>query len=283
MASLSAAGATDGPWLDLVTYGPSLAALYGVKSLLGYHDDPKPREDTADLDPTAAGHALFAILAALEYRERTGMGQFIDMAQGEATIQRIAEPIMDYFMNGRVAGTQGNRYPGVAPHGIYRASGEDRWIAIVAGAEDEWAALVELAGGSAGPLGDARFATLAVRSANQDALDAAINSWTGGHDAVELAEALQAAGVPAHAVMNPPMLVADENFAALRGSYLRLAEGIPFEASDLYQGVQWKLTRTPCLIANPGKPMGSDNGYVFTDVLEVPAAEQERLQTAGII
>ena len=54
MASLSATGATGGPWNDLVTYGPSLAALYGVKSLLGYHDDPKPREDTADLDPTAA-------------------------------------------------------------------------------------------------------------------------------------------------------------------------------------------------------------------------------------
>ena len=45
MASLSAAGATDGPWRDLVTYGPSLAALYGLKSLLGYPDDPQPRED----------------------------------------------------------------------------------------------------------------------------------------------------------------------------------------------------------------------------------------------
>ena len=65
MISLSATGATDAPWRDLVTYGPSLAALYGLKSLLGYAGDPQPREDTADLDPTAAGHAFIAVLAAL--------------------------------------------------------------------------------------------------------------------------------------------------------------------------------------------------------------------------
>ena len=90
LASLSATGATEGPWRDLVTYGPSLAALYGQKGVLGYEGDPQPREDTADLDPTAAGHAFFAILAALEYRDRTGLGQYIDMSQGEAAVQRIA-------------------------------------------------------------------------------------------------------------------------------------------------------------------------------------------------
>lgn len=87
LCSMLAAGATEGPWRDLVTYGPSLGALYGVKSLLGYHDDPMPREDMADLDPTAAGHAVFAILAALEYRARTGLGRRIEMAQGEAAVR----------------------------------------------------------------------------------------------------------------------------------------------------------------------------------------------------
>ena len=132
MASLSATGATEGPWRDLITYGPSLSALYGVKSLQGYAGDPRPREDTADLDPTAAAHGFVAVCAALEYRERTGRGQHIDLAQGEATMQRIAEPLLDYLLNGRVASTQGNRFPGVAPHGIYAAAGDDRWIAIVA-------------------------------------------------------------------------------------------------------------------------------------------------------
>jgi crotonobetainyl-CoA:carnitine CoA-transferase CaiB-like acyl-CoA transferase len=283
LASLSATGSTGGPWNDLVTYGPSLAALYGVKSLLGYHDDPRPREDTADLDPTAAGHALVAILAALEYRERSGRGQFIDMAQGEATIQRIAEPFMDYFFNGRVAGPQGNRYPGVAPHGIYRAAGEDDWLGIVVTTPAEWQALVAEAGGDDGPLGDSRFATLEGRLANQDALDAAIESWTCGEDALELADRLQSAGVPAHAVMNPPLLAVDENFAALRQSHMRLPPDVPFTSADLFQGIIWKLTATPGEVAGPGKPMGSDNAYVFGEVLCISTVEQEAMRERGVI
>lgn len=119
MISLSATGATDAPWRDLVTYGPSLAALYGLKSLLGYAGDPQPREDTADLDPTAAGHAMVAVLAALEHRERTGEGQFIDLAQGEATLQRAAEPLMDYRERPALpaSATRGSRH---APHGLFR-------------------------------------------------------------------------------------------------------------------------------------------------------------------
>ena len=101
MASLSATGSSPGPWKELVSYGPSLSALYGIKSLLGYQDSDQPVEDQADLDPTAAGHAFLAILAALEMREETGVGQHIDMSQGESGIQRIAEPIMDFFFNGR--------------------------------------------------------------------------------------------------------------------------------------------------------------------------------------
>jgi crotonobetainyl-CoA:carnitine CoA-transferase CaiB-like acyl-CoA transferase len=283
LASLSATGATPGPWQDLVTYGPSLAALYGVKSLLGYHDDPRPREDTADLDPTAAGHACFAILAALEFRERTGRGQFIDMAQGEATMQRIGEPLMDYFMNGRVAGTQGNRYPGCAPHGIYSALGEDRWIAIAVTDEQEWSALLRLTGGDTGPLGDPRFATLEGRLAAQDGLDACLERFTETEDAFDLARRLQEAGVPAHAVMDPPSLLEDENLAALRAAAMEMGPDVPFAASELYQGVVWKLTRTPSLIHTAGKPMGSDNAYVFRDLLGLDGAEIERLRAAGVI
>ena len=145
MISLSATGASDAPWRDLVTYGPSLAALYGLKILLGYPGDPQPREDTADLDPTAAGHAMVAVLAALEHRDRTGEGQYIDLAQGEATLQRAAEPLMDYLMNGRDAGPQGNRERGIAPHGAYPCAGEDEWIAIAARTDAHWQALLNAA------------------------------------------------------------------------------------------------------------------------------------------
>jgi crotonobetainyl-CoA:carnitine CoA-transferase CaiB-like acyl-CoA transferase len=288
MASLSATGATPGPWRDLRTYGPSLAALYGTKSLLGYLDDPQPREDTADLDPTAAGHAFVAVLAALEYRDRTGRGQYIDMAQGEATMQRIAEPLMDYQMNGRVAGLQQNRYPGVAPHGIYRAAGDDRWLSIVVRDDDEWAALLRVAGdgvseGGVGDLAAPRFASLAGRLAEQDALDLAVEAWTVQHDAFELTQQLQQARVAAYPVMGPPDLAADVNFDALRKTGVRMGPDAELSIDQLYHGVPWKLTRTPAEISGPSPVKGGHNDYVFRELLGLSADELAALQEQRVV
>jgi crotonobetainyl-CoA:carnitine CoA-transferase CaiB-like acyl-CoA transferase len=283
MASLSATGGTPGPWRDLRTYGPSLAALYGTKSLLGYLDDPQPREDTADLDPTAAGHAFIAVLAALEYVERTGRGQFIDMAQGEATMQRIAEPLMDYQFNGRVAGLQQNRYPGVSPHGIYRSAGDDRWLSIVVRDDEEWTALLGVAGEQAGDLAAPRFATLEGRLAEQDALDAAVEAWTMQHDAFELTRRLQEARVAAYPVMGPPDLAADENYDVLRKTGVRMGPDAALPIDQLYHGVPWKLTRTPAEISGPSPTKGAHNGYVFRDLLGLSADELAALQERRVI
>ncbi|MDA1002719.1 MAG: CoA transferase [Chloroflexi bacterium] len=284
LASLSATGETPGPWRDLVTYGPSLAALYGLKSLLGYHDDPFPREDTADLDPTAAGHAFFAILAALEWRERSGRGQHLAMAQGEATMQRIAEPLMDYFINGRVASTQGNRYPGMAPHGIYRAAGDDRWISIAVRDDDEWTALLTVAGDAAPTLREARFATLAGRLAHQDDLDRAMETWTAGWEPMALTERLQAARVAAFPVMGPPELAGEPNYLALLRSHTELDARVQVGADQIYQSVPWKLTRTPGGIQGPGPAtLDADNDYVFGELLRIEEEERGRLRERGVI
>ncbi|MDP6605082.1 MAG: CoA transferase [Dehalococcoidia bacterium] len=283
LASLSATGATPGPWRDLRTYGPSLAALYGIKGLLGYLDDPQPREDTADLDPTAAGHAMVAILAALEYRERSGLGQHIDMAQGEATLQRIAEPVFDYLLNGRVAGPQQNRYPGFAPHGVYRASGEDRWLSIVVRDDTEWAALVAAAESTAPELAEPRFATLAGRLAEQDDLDAAIEEWTVQHDAFELTQRLQAARVAAFPVMGPPDLLADDNHEALRRSGVVIGPRAQITVDQLYYGIPWKLTGSTGVIQGPSPIKGGDNDYVFGELMGIDPAERDALRDRGVI
>lgn len=283
LCSMSATGATEGPWRDLVTYGPSLGALYGIKSLLGYHDDPMPREDMADLDPTAAGHAVFAILAALEYRARSGHGQHIEMAQGESAIQRIAEPIMDYLFNRRVARTQGNRYPGVAPHGIYRVAGDDEWISIVARDDREWAALTSVAATSGHNLGGSTFATLEARLAAQDALDEAITAWTIGENAMDLSRRLQGVGVPASPVMNAPALAADDNFHALRRSGMQLGPDVKVTAEDIYQGVVWKLTKTPGGIQRTVPGTGADNARVFGELLGIARADLDGLHERGVI
>ena len=113
MVSLSAAGQT-GPLKEIVTYGPSLGALAGLDGLIGYPGERVLGWPMAYTDPASGILAVFAIMAALYYRKRTGGGQYIDLSQWEATTALLPQFILDYTMNGRVAGTQGNRHPHMA-------------------------------------------------------------------------------------------------------------------------------------------------------------------------
>ncbi|MXX32623.1 MAG: CoA transferase [Chloroflexi bacterium] len=281
MVALSASGATEGPWRNLVTYGPSLAALYGLKSLLGYPDDPQPREDTADLDPTAAGHAFVALLAALEYRERTGRGQFIDLAQGEATLQRAAAPLMDWLLNGRDSKPRGNRGSSMAPHGVYPAANDDAWLAVVVRTDAEWSALCELAL----HLDRTEWRTMRGRLADQDALDEAVSAWTRNHDAMELSIELQGRGVPAFPLMDPTSLLIDEDYAALSyaGLDLRADVAAPLRDGALYTGAPWKLSRTPAAIAGPVPNRGEHDDEIYGDLLGLDEAARVELREAGVI
>ncbi len=281
MIALSAAGATDAPWRDLVTYGPSLAALYGLKSLLGYPDDPQPREDTADLDPTAAGHAFVALLAALEYRERTGLGQYIDLAQGEATLQRAAAPLLDWLLNARDSSARGNRASSMAPHGVYPAAGDDAWLAIVVRSDADWSALC----GLAPQLDRAEWAAMRRRLDDQDALDAAVSGWTRDHDAMELCIVLQAAGVPAFPMMDPTALLIDEDYAALSNARINLSAdaAAPIRGGALYTGAPWKLERTPAAIAAPIPNRGEHDDEIYGGLLGLDQAARDELRAAGVI
>ena len=281
MVALSAAGATDGPWRNLVTYGPSLAALYGLKSLLGYPDDPQPREDTADLDPTAAGHAFVALLAALEYRERTGRGQFIDLAQGEATLQRAAQPLMDWLLNGRDAKPQGNKTHALAPHGVYPATGEDQWLAIVVRSDAEWSALCQMHPA----LNQPQWSTMTGRLKDQEALDAAISEWTREHEAMELAIQLQAVGVPAFPMMDPTALLIDEDYSALANANIDLSAeaAAPVRGGALYTGAPWKMERTPASLRGPIPNRGEHDDEIYGELLGLDEAAREELRASGVI
>lgn len=281
MIALSASGATEGPWRNLVTYGPSLAALYGLKSLLGYPDDPQPREDTADLDPTAAGHAFVALLAALEYRERTGRGQFIDLAQGEATLQRAATPLMDWLLNQRDAGPTGNRAAAMAPHGVFPAIGDDAWLAIVVRTDGEWQALCNLVP----QLDRPEWTTALGRLRDQDQLDSVLANWTRDHDAMELSIQLQGAGVPAFPLMDPTALLIDDDYSALANANIDLSANAaaPVRGGALYTGAPWKMGRTPAALSGPIPNRGEHDDKIYGELLGLSVEERAELHEAGII
>src|SRR5438093_2616744 len=127
--ALSGYGAT-GPDSDKVSYGPAQVPLSGMSSVTGYRGFPPMHVGISYGDPTGGLHGAVAVLAALLHRARTGEGQYIDLSQWETSMAVLPDALVEYTMNGTSPARDGNRDRHLAPHGIFRAAGHDRWIAV---------------------------------------------------------------------------------------------------------------------------------------------------------
>jgi len=166
----------------------------------------------------------------------------------------------------------------MAPHGCYRASGDDRWIAIAVASDGEWHALCRAMGDPSWSR-DARFATMPDRLKNQDELDRHIEGWTSQHDHIQLMNTLQNAGVKAGAVLDTAEVAADPNLNQ-RGFFEELAH--PEAGTHRYPGVSWKMSRTPGRLRLPAPCFGEHNRYVFGQLLGMSDKEIDQLKRDGV-
>src|SRR5262249_27313771 len=149
-------------------------------------------------------------------RRRTGEGQYIDFSQAEASMHFLAPAILDFTVNGRIAGRAGNVSAEHAPHGVYPcADGEgesvaatDRWVAIACATQEPCQALSPARGHPEWQR-DPRFAPFAARQANREALDALIGAWTSTHDPEAIEHTLQAVRIPVHRAASTVDALAD--------------------------------------------------------------------------
>ncbi|MCK9520575.1 MAG: CoA transferase, partial [Dehalococcoidia bacterium] len=215
--SMNGMGKT-GPWKDFLTYAPTIHALVG----LTYLTNPPGRHDLGygfSLTDHLSGLAgALATVEAVEHRQRTGRGLDIDLSQYELGLAIMGPTHIDHLVNGTLHEPIGNRHPfGMfAPHGIYRAKGDDHWVAIAVRGDEQFRAFCDV---MERPelVSDPRFATHDARLANQDELDRVIEDWTKGCDRYEVMGRCQARGVAAGAVQDAEDLTRrDENLAALR-------------------------------------------------------------------
>ena len=265
-----------------VTWGPTAQAVSGATAVSGLPDQPPAGWGFSYLDHTAGYYGAIAALMALHHRARTGEGQHVDLSQVETGMLLAGVQMLDFQVNGRASERIGNRsrWPAVAPHGIYRCAGEDRWIAIAAETDGQWRALCAELGLDA-LADDARFAANGARVANEDALDAAITARTREREPHALMEALQARGVPAGVVQTMEDRMERDPQLAARGFYRRAPhpelgehrfEGLPVRFSK----ARWRLDR--------GAPLlGEHTREVATRVLGYSEAEYEALAAEGAV
>ena len=279
MASLSSTG-SFGPLSGLRTYGNSLASLAGLDAVTGYVGGPLQAMENAFADPLGGVVGALGILLALHNRARTGKGQHVDYSQLEGTMQLIGPALMEYLLNGRVAGPIGNRHPvaAAAPHGVFPCRGEDRWIAIAVANDDEWQGLVAA-------LGDCEWARAAAlaeatgRIQNIDPLHQRLSEWTRQFDDHELARRLQGFGVAATPVFDVSDLLNDAHYR-MRGTFIEVVHPLGFK--ETIYGAYVKTSRTEPEI-RPGPAVGQDNDDVFRKLLGIPEARYRELVERKVI
>ncbi len=187
-------------------FGDMFVGMAGLKALSGHPDDPPLPwgHQYADFSSNPF-HAAIAVMAALLHRDRTGEGQFIEVSQYESTAALLGPAALEYGLTGRSTRPAGNRDARAVPHNFYPCDGDDAWCAIAVETDEQWQALVECAGIEALEL--ATYRTVDGRRRQEARIDELLDGWTRGWDAHELAEALQARGVPAGPFQNTPDLV----------------------------------------------------------------------------
>ncbi len=261
MISLSGYG-LGGPESEFVSYGPAQVPLSGMSSLTGYADWPPMHVGISYGDPTAGLHGAFAVLAALVHREKTGEGQFIDLSQTETMIALLAEGVLDYAMNGTQPERSGNRDPHLAPHGVFRCAGEQRWVSIAVRDDMEWQRLALLIGGSA-LAADARFASAAARKQNEDSLEELVTEWTSKQSAEEVHAALAAEGIPAFTTFNNRDIAEDPH---LKQSGIFVELDHPEVGRRTHIGVPWRMPATPTEVQRPAPCLGADTDEVMVSL-----------------
>jgi crotonobetainyl-CoA:carnitine CoA-transferase CaiB-like acyl-CoA transferase len=269
-----------GPETESRGYGNTVEAMAGVTGLTRYHDAEQPYTLSNALgDPVSGLTGTFGVLAALNERERTGTGQWIELAQVEGVIPLLAAPIIEYQLTREIPRPQGNRHRDYAPHGIYRCASDSGWIAIAAATDAQWRAvtaalrLEQLAA-------DGRFSSAAQRKANEDALDAELAGALAKVAAEEALGRLQTAGVYAAPVNSAAAVLGDVQTAA-RGYFVAVDRAVV--GTHLYPGGVARFSNTPLQADRPAPLLGEHNAEVFGRLLGMSAADIAELESAGVI
>ena len=195
----------EGPYHEYKTWGPIVQAVSGLTFTSALPNQPPAGWGYSYMDHTGGYYMAMAIMLALIHREKTGEGQWVDMACTESATTLNGPALLDWSVNGtptrqdvQPSSNRGQFQP-MAPHGIYPCRGEDHWIAISCRHDDDWSHLARLIDAE----WTASFGKQAERLEKEDKLDELVSTWTQQHDKFELQSTLRAVPIPAAAVQKP--------------------------------------------------------------------------------
>ena len=275
----------EGPYSDFKSWGPIAQAVSGLTFTSGLPGKDPAGWGYSYMDHTGAYYMAIAIMLALLHRQRTGEGQWVDLACTDAAVTLNGPALLDWSVNGRPMRRSGsphsnrNAWPAMAPHGIYPSQGDDDWVAIACRDQRDWLALVDVI--AAEWCRDPRFAEPASRIAAQDELDAYLGAWTSERSKYATEALLLEAGVPVAPVQKPEERIdidpSTGDFGLWPTARHREMGDVRVDGQPAhFSQTDWDIDRgAPCL--------GEHTEEVLTRVLGLDPAEVQQLHADGVL
>ena len=269
----------DGPWRERVGFAPTMEQIAGLAWVTGLPDDP-PVTPRGACDPLAGVHAAFAVLAALNFAERTGVGQQVELPMIETVLNVTAIQPIESEVFGTTLSRRGNRGQGWAIQNLYRCDGEgDDWIAVTVRDDQQWSALVELMDRPSWC--DEGMATVVGRRERADEIDSRLQDWFAAQPLDSAVEMLAGAGIPAAPVVSPSLVTENPQLRD-RGFFEELEH--PRTGAGLYPCPPFaQLTGQPRWLHRPPPTLGEHNEEVLRDRCGLTDEEVARLAAGGVI
>lgn len=268
----------DGPYRDRPGFGTLAEAITGVASVSGFQDRP-PLLPSYPLADILAGHlGAAAVLAAIQHRHVTAVGDTIDLAIYEAAMKLLELDVLAFDQNGTERPRAGNRYGAAAPRGSYLCR-DDQWIALSGTTQPLAERVLQTIGGHS-LARDPRFKTNADRVRHADELDELIVTWCLERDRDAAIEEMSSHGCavgPLESVssmLSNPQVLARRSVASVSDADLG-----PLAMTSVFP----RFESSPCEIVSTGPAaVGQHTRTILQEDLGIPFEEVDRLVAAGV-
>jgi crotonobetainyl-CoA:carnitine CoA-transferase CaiB-like acyl-CoA transferase len=260
------------PAMDL-----TIQARTAVMSTTGFMDGPPVRTGPSVVDFVGGTHMAAGVLAALLQRERSGLGQHVEVALQDAILPSLTSNIAGMITSGGLMPERtGNRHGGlsVVPYNAYRTT--DGWATILCPTEGHWQRLCDVMGDPAAR--QPRFATMSSRCAHHEEVDVIVERWTSVRSKNEVATALSAANIVNAPVVGLAELV-DDPHVARRGVLRRMSDE---RGSWMTLGSPLFLSDSPMVEPSRPGPIGADTDDILRE-MGMDDTEIEALHASGAL
>lgn len=275
-AACSGFGQT-GPYAQQGAYDMIIQGMGGIISITGEPDGPPVRVGTSISDITAALFTTIGVLSALHHRNRTGSGQFVDVAMLDSLVAVLENAVVRYFATGEAPKPLGARHPAITPFEAFASA--DGHVIIALGNDTLWAKFCEHVNREE-LISDERFRTNADRTENHGELFLILSEIMARRKTDDWIDALGKIGVPCGPINAMDKVVSHPQVQA-REMITRIAHQVTGEVE--VPGVPIKLSETPGDVDAPAPSLGEHTTEILTGLLKMSPAEVEQLKRDGVI